>query len=150
MPTSPVKYPPIPRFPAEHFGVARLRDVRFKQFDEAIRQLEEEGLMQVLFPTIGRREPILGTVGPLQLEVLAVRLKDEYNVDADVDSLSYTSARWLAGPAGQDRRDAERRRARACVNDRHGRPVMLFESEWALDYAQRTNPDVRFLAFHED
>ena len=106
----PVKYPPIPRFPAEHFGVARLRDVRFKQFDEAIRQLEEEGLMQVLFPTIGRREPILGTVGPLQLEVLAVRLKDEYNVDADVDSLSYTSARWLAGSAGQDRRDDERRR----------------------------------------
>ena len=79
--------------------MARLRDVRFKQFDEAIRQLEEEGLMQVLFPTIGRREPILGTVGPLQLEVLAVRLKDEYNVEADVDSLSYTCARWLAGPA---------------------------------------------------
>ena len=93
----PLKYPPIPRFPAEHFGVARLRDVRYKQFDEAIRQLEEEGLMQVLFPTIGRREPILGTVGPLQLEVLAVRLKDEYNVEADVDSLSYTAARWLGG-----------------------------------------------------
>ena len=55
----PLKYPPIPRFPAEHFGVARLRDVRFKQFDEAIRQLEEEGLMQVLFPMMGRREPIL-------------------------------------------------------------------------------------------
>ena len=146
---SPVKYPPIPRFPAEHFGVARLKDVRFKQFDEAIRQLEEEGLMQVLFPTIGRREPILGTVGPLQLEVLAVRLKDEYNVDADVDSLPYTSARWLAGP--QEKIDVMLSGAGTrLVNDRHGRPVMLFESEWALDYAQRTNPDVKFLAFHED
>ena len=30
--------------------------------------------MQVLYPTVGRREPILGTVGPLQLEVLAARL----------------------------------------------------------------------------
>ena len=69
----PLKYPPIPRFPAEHFGIARLRDVRFKQFDDGIRQLEEEGLMQVLYPTVGRREPILGTVGPLQLEVLAAR-----------------------------------------------------------------------------
>jgi peptide chain release factor 3 len=144
-----VKYPAIPRFPAEHFGVARLRDVRFKQFDEAIRQLEEEGLMQVLFPTVGRREPILGTVGPLQLEVLAVRLKDEYNVDASVDSLSYTSARWLTGPpdkVGAMMSGAGTR----LVNDRHGRPVMLFESEWALEYAQRTNPDVKFLAFHED
>ena len=36
------------------------------------------------------------------------------------------------------------------VNDRQGRPVMLFESEWALEYAQRQNPDVKFLAFHED
>ncbi len=145
----PVKYPAIPRFPAKHFGVARLRDVRFKQFDEAIRQLEEEGLMQVLFPTVGRREPILGTVGPLQLEVLAVRLNDEYNVEADVDSLPYTSARWLAGPADKIGALASGAGTRL-VNDRQGRPVMLFETEWALDYAQRTNPDVKFLAFHED
>ena len=117
----PLKYPPIPRFPAEHFGVARLRDVRFKQFDEAIRQLEEEGLMQVLFPTIGRREPILGTVGPLQLEVLAVRLKDEYNVEADVDSLPYTAARWVVGPA--DKVAAMRRRRRHAQRQRSPRPA---------------------------
>ena len=143
----PLKYPPIPRFPAEHFGVARLRDVRFKQFDEAIRQLEEEGLMQVLFPTVGRREPILGTVGPLQLEVLAVRLKDEYNVDASVESMSYTSARWLSGPADKVAALTSGSGTRL-VSDRQGRPVMLFESEWALDYAQRNNPDVQFLAVH--
>ena len=102
--------------------------------------------MQVLFPTIGRREPILGTVGPLQLEVLAVRLKDEYNVEADVDSLSYTSARWLAGPPTRLAAMQSGAGTRV-VSDRHGRPVMLFESEWALEYAQRTNPDVKFLAF---
>ena len=146
----PVKYPPIPRFPAEHFGVARLRDVRFKQFDEAIRQLEEEGLMQVLFPTIGRREPILGTVGPLQLEVLAVRLKDEYNVDADIDSLPHTAARWVVGPDDKISQMSMSLSGARMVSDRHGRPVLLFESEWALDYAQRTYPDVKFLAFHED
>ena len=32
------------------------------------------------------------------------------------------------------------------VNDRQGRPVMLFESEWALDYVKRQYPDVQFLA----
>ena len=145
-----LKYPAIPRFPAEHFGVARLRDVRFKQFDEAIRQLEEEGLMQVLFPTIGRREPILGTVGPLQLEVLAVRLKDEYNVEADVDSLPYTAARWLVGPDDKISQMQLSLSGARSVKDRHDRPVMLFESEWALDYAQRQYPDVKLLAFHED
>jgi peptide chain release factor 3 len=142
----PVKYPPIPRFPAEHFGVARLRDVRFKQFDEAIRQLEEEGLMQVLFPTIGRREPILGTVGPLQLEVLAVRLKDEYNVDADVESLPYTAARWVVGPADKVNAISGSTSGTRSVTDRQGRPVMLFESEWALEYVKRQYPDVQFLA----
>ena len=131
------------------FDVARLRDVRFKQFDEAIRQLEEEGLMQVLFPTVGRREPILGTVGPLQLEVLAVRLKDEYNVDAAVESMSYTSARWLTGPSEKVAALMSGSGTRL-VSDRQGRPVMLFESEWALDYAQRNNPDVAFHAFHQD
>jgi peptide chain release factor 3 len=143
---TPVTYPPIPRFPAEHFGVARLRDVRFKQFDEAIKQLEEEGLMQVLFPTIGRREPILGTVGPLQLEVLAVRLKDEYNVEADVESLPYTAARWLVGPADKIAALTGSTSGTRSVTDRQGRPVMLFESEWALDYCQRNQPDIEFKA----
>jgi peptide chain release factor 3 len=142
----PLHYPPIPRFPAEHFGVARLRDVRFKQFDEAIRQLEEEGLMQVLFPTIGRREPILGTVGPLQLEVLAVRLKDEYNVDADVENLPYTAARWVVGPADKVSSISGSTSGTRSVTDRQGRPVMLFESEWALDYVKRQYPDVQFMA----
>jgi peptide chain release factor 3 len=125
--------------------VARLRDVRYKQFDEAIRQLEEEGLMQVLFPTIGRREPILGTVGPLQLEVLAVRLKDEYNVEADVDSLPYTSARWVVGPPDKVAAMVASTAGTRSVTDRQGRPVMLFESEWALDYVKRTHPDVQLL-----
>jgi len=142
----PLKYPPIPRFPAEHFGVARLRDVRFKQFDEAIRQLEEEGLMQVLYPMIGRREPILGTVGPLQLEVLAARLEAEYNVAADVDSLPYTAARWVVGSADKIAAMSSSTAGTKSVTDRQGRPVMLFESEWALDYCQRQNPDVQLLA----
>ena len=142
----PLKYPPIPRFPAEHFGIARLRDVRFKQFDDGIRQLEEEGLMQVLYPTVGRREPILGTVGPLQLEVLAARLKDEYNVEADVESLPYTAARWVVGPPEKIAAMAASTSGTRSASDRDGRPVLLFESEWALDYCARNNPDVQLLA----
>src|SRR4029453_3673096 len=167
----PVNYPPIPRFPAEHFGIARLRDVRFKQFDEGIRQLEEEGLMQVLFPTAGRREPILGTVGPLQLEVAAARLQDEYNVQCDVEPVKHTPARWVGGraePRQEDytvqcdgeplkytharwvEGDADKLAALSGsigslrAADRDGHPVILFESEWALDYCAKNNPGVTF------
>ena len=41
---APLRFPELPRFPAEHFGRVRLQDTRYKQFDEALRQLEEEGL----------------------------------------------------------------------------------------------------------
>ena len=140
-----MNYPPIPRVPAEHFGIARLRDVRFKQFDEGIRQLEEEGLMQVLFPTAGRREPILGTVGPLQLEVAAARLQDEYNVQCDVEPLKYTQARWVEGdPDKLAALSGSVGSLRAA--DRDGHPVILFESDWALDYCAKNNPHVKFLA----
>jgi peptide chain release factor 3 len=88
-------------------------------------------------------------VGPLQLEVLAVRLKDEYNVEADVESLPYKAARWLVGPADKIAATSGTTGTRS-VKDRHDRPVMLFDSEWSLDYAQRNHPDVKFLAFHDD
>src|SRR5215203_4322225 len=73
----PVVYPPIPHFPAEHFGALRLQDVRFKQFDDGVRQLEEEGLMQVVFPVHGARYPILGVVGALQFDIIEARMREE-------------------------------------------------------------------------
>lgn len=59
----PVKFPPIPPFAAEHFCRLRLDGARHKQFDDGVRQLEEEGLMQVLVSTAGGRDPIIGVVG---------------------------------------------------------------------------------------
>jgi peptide chain release factor 3 len=142
----PVEYPPIPHFPAEHFGVLRLRDTRYKQFDEGLRQLDEEGLMQVLFPATGAREPILGVVGELQFEVIASRLKHEYNVTCQVDRTNYVAARWVIGDDT----------ARAAMNvplqgvmaatDRRERPVLLFASDWDVDYTQRQNPSITLAA----
>jgi peptide chain release factor 3 len=139
-------YPPIPHFAAEHFGAARLRDVRFKQFDDGIRQLEEEGLMQVVFPTLGRREPILGVVGALQFDVVAARLKSEYGVDADIDRLKYTMARWVVWPGGQEGSLTLPTLGVLQAVDRDDRQVLLFESNWELQYCERENPKAKFVA----
>ena len=72
----PLRFLELPRFPAEHFGRVRLQDTRYKQFDEGLRQLEEEGLMQVFYVTAGRREPIVGVVGALQFDVITSRLRE--------------------------------------------------------------------------
>ena len=139
----PIRFLELPRFPAEHFGRARLKDVRYKQFDEGLRQLEEEGLMQVFYVTSGRREPIVGVVGALQFDVITSRLSTEYNVEVQIEPASFTAARWLADPA---QAIPSLGGGAAVAVDRQERRVILFASEWEVQYFERQHPTVRLLA----
>ncbi|HXI29962.1 MAG TPA: EF-Tu/IF-2/RF-3 family GTPase, partial [Vicinamibacterales bacterium] len=140
---APVRFSDVPRFPAEHFGRARLNDTRYKQFDEGLRQLEEEGLMQLFYIEGQRREPIVGVVGALQLDVITSRLQTEYGVDAQLDSSSYAAARWVADP---DVRIPSLGGGAAVAFDRQERRVILFASEWEVQYFERQHPSFKLLA----
>jgi peptide chain release factor 3 len=139
----PLRFAGVPRFPAEHFGRLRLQDTRFKQFDEGLRQLEEEGLMQVFFTGGGRRDPIVGVVGALQFDVVISRMRTEYGVAVEIERLNYSAARWLADPSAASSPLVAQY---AVAIDRHDRPVVLFASDWELQYFQREAPDVELLA----
>jgi len=139
---APVQFSDLPRFPAEHFGRVRLRDTRHKQFDDGLKQLEEEGLMQVFYVASGRREPIVGVVGSLQYDVVVSRLRSEYGVKAEIDPAGYTAARWLGSVAGPTPTPGLQGVVAA---DRLGRPVLLFASQWELEYFERQHPDVALL-----
>ena len=139
-----VRFPPVPRFAAEHFGRARLLDTRGKQFDVGVRQLEEEGLMQVVFTPGGRREPILCVVGPLQLDIVEARLRQEYGVDCKVESLSFSALRWVRGDAAALAKLELPFGGVTQATDRDDRPVLLFESAWHLTYTERQNPALEF------
>jgi peptide chain release factor 3 len=143
----PMQYAPVPRFAPECFARVENRSTgRHKQFHAGLAQLEEEGAIQVLYAIDVAREPILAAVGDLQLDVTAARLKSEYGVDADVQRLSYEMARWVEGaPEGGKglnwpTRDALR------TEDREGRLVALFGSDWVRRYAEEKNPGVVFRA----
>jgi len=140
---APLKYSGVPRFPAEHFGRARLQDTRYKQFDDGIRQLEEEGLMQVFFVEGQRREPIVGVVGALQLDVITSRLGTEYGVDVKIDAAPFAAARWVADP---DVRIPPLGGGAVVAFDREERRVILFASEWEVQYFERQHPEVVLLA----
>ena len=140
---APLRFPELPRFPAEHFGRVRLKDTRYKQFDEGLQQLEEEGLMQVFYVTAGRREPIVGVVGALQYDVIASRLKGEYGVVAEIEPAGYEAARWFGAFEGTRPTPGG---ASVVATDRHDRPVILFASNWELQYFERHHPDVTLLA----
>jgi peptide chain release factor 3 len=139
----PVRFMGVPRFPAEHFGRVRLEDTRYKQFDEGLRQLEEEGLMQVFFVSAGRREPLVGVVGALQFDVIVSRLKTEYGVSVQIEPTAFTAARWLADPT---RAAPPPGGSNAIAVDRLERQVLLFTSAWDIQYFARQYPDVELLA----
>ena len=146
----PLAFDPIPQFPPERFGVLRNRDLaRHKQFQKGLRQLEEEGVMQVFFaPDQARREPILAAVGELQFDVVTARLQSEYGVQASVERLPFTCARWISGDPDAIARvywptDTLR------VTDRQGRLVILFPSERLLAYCMEHHLSIHFRAVDE-
>ncbi|MDP2311132.1 MAG: peptide chain release factor 3 [Pseudomonadota bacterium] len=137
----PIAYEGIPRFAPEHFGRVKLKDpLKRKHLVAGLTQLSQEGAIQLFIrPDIGEQDPYLGAVGQLQFEVLLSRLETEYNVKAVLDPSPYRFARWIGGdPKGLAWMLA--RRDYNVVEDRHGRPVVLSESVWPLQYAQRENP----------
>jgi peptide chain release factor 3 len=142
---TPVEFDRIPRFAPEHFATLRAKQVtRQKQFQKGLEQLEEEGAMQVFVVHDGlRSEPILAVVGELQFEVLQSRLETEYNVETTMTSLPYKLARWVDRDVDLVARMTLPTRARVAT-DSAGLAVVLFTSEWELDYAQKENPGVAF------
>jgi peptide chain release factor 3 len=142
---APIEFEPIPRFAPEHFATLRAKQVtRQKQFQKGLAQLDEEGVMQVLAPHEGMKsEPILAVVGELQFDVMQSRLEAEYNVDATVTALPYKIARWVAGGVDEVARMNLPSRSRLCT-DSDGHAVVLFTSQWELDYAEKENPGVVF------
>ena len=85
----------IPHFAPEIYRRVRLRDpLKAKALQKGLIQLSEEGATQVFRP-LHSNDLILGAVGILQFDVVAFRLKAEYNVECSYESMSIAAARWI-------------------------------------------------------
>ena len=90
-----LKFTGIPNFAPELFRRVRLQDpLRAKALQKGLIQLSEEGATQVFRPLINN-DMILGAVGILQFDVVAHRLKSEYNVECGFETVQVATARWL-------------------------------------------------------
>ena len=86
----------IPYFAPELFKRVRLKDpLKLKALQKGLVQLSEEGATQVFRPLISN-DLILGAVGILQFDVVAHRLKFEYNVDCVYEEIQVVTARWVS------------------------------------------------------
>jgi len=87
----------IPNFAPELFRRAQLKDpLKTKALQKGLDQLSEEGATQVFRP-ISNSTQILGAVGILQFDVVAHRLKYEYGVDCQFETINVATARWVSG-----------------------------------------------------
>ena len=87
----------IPNFAPELFRRAQLKDpLKTKALQKGLDQLSEEGATQVFRP-ISNSTQILGAVGILQFDVVAHRLKYEYGVDCQFETINVATARWVNG-----------------------------------------------------
>lgn len=140
-----LKFGQIPSFPSEHFARIQFKDsMKRKQFQKGITQLAEEGAIQVFKQIdIGVETLIVGAVGVLQFEVLEHRLKNEYGVAVAMQLLSYHYARWITSPG--DPRELTLTSSTLIAEDREGAYVLLFENEWAIDWALDKNKGLALL-----
>ncbi len=90
-----LKFTGIPYFAPELFRRVRLKDpLKMKALLKGLIQLSEEGATQVFRPLYSN-ELILGAVGILQFDVVAYRLKNEYNVECAYEEVGVYTARWI-------------------------------------------------------
>ncbi len=133
----------IPIFPAEHFArITPADSMKRKQFIKGISQLSEEGAIQVFKqPDTGMESIVIGAVGVLQFEVLEHRLRHEYGVDLRIQHLSFKHARWIiSGISGiEDAKRLNLTSSTMLVEDDEERPVLLFENDWNIRWAEEKN-----------
>ncbi len=139
----------LPSFAPEVMRRVRLADtMRVKQLRQALEDLAEEGLVQVFRPIFGSNW-IVGVVGPLQLDVLASRIRGEYKTEISFESVPYTTARWISAPDEKTLQTFIEANTMQVARDRDERPVFLPKDSWELNYARKHFPSVEFAETRE-
>lgn len=139
----------IPYFAPELFSRARLRDpLKAKQLQKGLRQLGEEGAVQVFEP-MADNAALLGAVGQLQFEVVEHRLKSEYGVDAVFERAGIHTARWVTCEDGRHLEEFARANQARLAKDVDGNLVYLADNHVNLSLTMERWPKVRFHATRE-
>ncbi len=150
-PKMKVQFEGIPTFAPEHFAaIEQVDTLKRKQFVKGITQIAQEGAIQIFTePGGGMERVIVGVVGVLQFEVLEYRLKNEYGVAIRRSDLPYGYIRWIAS------RDADPKTMTLTsdtkwVQDLKGNNLLLFASEWNIQWALERNEGLRLTEFNRE
>ena len=144
-----VNFSGIPSFAPEIFRRAVLRDpLRLKALQKGLAQLCEEGATQ-LFRPLRNNDLILGAVGILQFDVVAHRLRDEYNVECQFESVNVHTARWVGAEDERKLAEFERKAHDQLARDHSGALVYIATTRVNLQLTEERWPDIQFRATRE-
>ena len=139
----------IPAFAPELLQRVRPTDpLKAKHVGRALQQLAEEGAARVFKPRLGS-DWIVGVVGALQFDVLADRIRTEYDVPVIFEPTTWITARWLEAEDAQSLKAFCDANQASLADDHDAQPVFLARNTWHLDDAAKTNPEIRFLKTRE-
>ena len=134
----------VPSFAPEILRRVRLTDaMKAKKLKEALQQMSEEGVVQVLRPRDGA-PALVGVVGSLQLDVLKARLDAEYSLPVDFEISEFQLARWISS---DDRKKLDAfvsANNSGVADDVDGDPVFLAKNEFYLGYTRERAEGIVF------
>ncbi len=134
----------IPSFAPELLQRVRATDpLRAKHLGKALTHLAEEGAAQVFRARVGT-DWIVGVAGPLQFDVLADRIRTEYELPVEFQPTTLFTARWLEA---DDERELKRfvdAHQGAIADDWAGTPVFLAANAYRMKVAEEDWPKIRF------
>jgi len=138
----------IPSFAPELLQKVRPDDpMKAKHLGRALQQLAEEGAARVIKPSVGA-DWIVGVVGSLQFEVMADRIRTEYDIPVHFEPTELMTARWVGGEQQMLKKFLDGNRAAVGV-DHDGEPVFLARNAWHLNKATDDWPDLQFMKTRE-
>ena len=138
----------IPSFAPEMLQKVRPDDpMKAKHLGRALQQLAEEGAARVIKPSVGA-DWIVGVVGTLQFEVMADRIRTEYDIPVRFEPTELMTARWVGGEQQMMKKFLDGNRAAVGV-DHDGEPVFLARNAWHLNEDTDDWPDLQFMKTRE-
>ena len=139
----------LPAFAPELLRKVRALDpLKAKHLGRALQQLAQEGAARVFKPMIGA-DWIVGVVGALQFDVLADRIRTEYEVPVALEATQYYTARWVEADEPAVLKNFIDKNKGSLAEDHEDYPVFMARNAWHLQDAQDNFPAIRFLETRE-
>jgi peptide chain release factor 3 len=134
----------IPSFAPELLQRIRPKDpMKMKHLSRAVEQLAEEGAAKAFKTRLGSQW-IVGVVGALQFEVLADRIRTEYDVPVTFETAGLYTARWIHADDPAELKKFTDSQSGDLAEDHDGDPVFLARNGWHLNHTAETWPKLTF------